>query len=285
MEVRSAVLVTGAGGFVGRNICSYLEHHHRVVGLTRCWNQYEPTADFIEADICNPLPPRPDLIGCRVVHCAGVMRSGDNDEFSRVNVLGTKNVLDWCLKHQVSQIIFFSTGGIYGYQQSLTRETDIPAPIGVYGQSKLLAENLCFSYGVVGKLSVVIFRLYFPFGPNQSTGIFQNIKQSVLSGGALNIVENGAPIITPIHVSDVSTAVERVLLADPDNGIFNVCGSTAYSFLEIVRLYEQKFGISAILQKSDEVRSNLQGSNALLTKKYGWQPRHDFKNWFINYEG
>lgn len=276
-------LITGSHGFLGRNICNRLSSKGRVFGLSR----HGFSADFmykgICADITNPLAASTDLLESKVVHCAALMRSQNCDELFSANVLGTKNVLDWCVDHQVKQMIHISTGGVYGYRRGIfSRETDALDPIGDYGISKSLSENLCHAYAAVHKINVVILRLYFPYGEGQQSGIFKTIESSLKEGRPLSIKNNGAPYITPTHIDDVVAAIEMIMSHSGMNGVFNLCGNKAYSFRDIVNKFENLLNIKAELNLVDEEQGDLMGCNDLLKKKIGWSPERDFGDWEIN---
>jgi UDP-glucuronate decarboxylase len=259
-------LVTGASGFVGSAVATALLDHGHVTGLSR-------SSCAFTHDLVRPLPPQPQLKGAVVVHCAAEIRSTDWQQLWNSNVVATQNLLEWTRRHDVTRFILFSTGGVYGYQAGRRmRETDPVAPFDGYGHSKHLAELVCRSCAELFDLEVVIFRLYFPFGADQRSGVFRRIADALREGSPLRINQDGAPRMTPVHVADVADAVVRGIAPTFPAGCYNLSGDQDISFLELVRGMEARLGIAAKLIHANETPGDLMGDNAAL-RATGWRPR------------
>ena len=168
----------------------------------------------------------------------------------------------------------FSTGSVYGYQNNYhVKESDNLAPFGHYGYSKYLAEELCKAYATMFEMSMVMFRLYFPFGPGQTAGMFRLIENAIRSRSRLQINDKGAPKITPVHVGDVVQAVIHSFGKDFPEGIYNLCGNEDVSFLGLVRKMESRLGVDANLEMTKETTGDMLADNAKL-RQTGWIPKH-----------
>ncbi len=265
-------LVTGATGFVGSAVTRALARKGTTVGIARSPINI-PGVDVLVHDLIDPLPALEHLREARVVHCAAEIRSTEWERHWRSNVLGMRNVLEWSVRHEARRMIFFSTGGVYGYQHGRRmRENDALLPFGFYGHTKHLAEQLCNSYASLFGVCMVIFRLYFPFGPDQKAGVFRLIEHAVRSGNRLQIKRNGAPQMTPVHIEDVVDAVELTLSTTLPDGTYNLCGDEVVSFLDLVRRYELRLGQAARLDYTDEESGDMLGDNTAL-RRAGWVPR------------
>lgn len=280
-------VVTGGTGFVGHNLIKSLRAHGKVLSLERkAAEKTEKKVGTLQVDIRKQLPDIPDYNQSIVIHTAALMKATDLNEFWDVNVEGTKNVLEWAAKKQATHFIYISSGGVYGYHKNRhMKEGDLVDPIGFYGYTKWMGEKVSLMYSKLYHMPVTVLRIYFPYGPNQKSGIFSRIYHFVLTGKQLTIKKGGSPLITPVHVDDLISAIKKVVETKNDFQIFNVCGDDSLSFLDIVRLYEKVCRCRAKLQHSDEDEGDLLGNNALIKKELGWKPRKRFSKEIKNIIG
>ena len=189
-------VITGADGFVGRHLRSHLElHGDEVLGIDR-------ECDVTDLQSISTVISsfEPDAI----YHLAALTHVGDSwdrpEEFNRVNVVGTRNILtSAALLERPAKVLFVSTADVYG----VVTESDLPlqedriaSPANPYSQSKLAAEMLCKE--VASSQEVVIARPFNHIGPGQST---QFVIPALISR-LLNAATSGT---TEIPVGDLST--------------------------------------------------------------------------------
>jgi UDP-glucose 4-epimerase len=174
----SKVLVTGATGFVGRHLCSWLtERGYEVVGTSRSGAD-DPLTTRSElrmiGDIGDDVEWSPILEGVDyVVHLAArvhVMQDTESDPlaaFRRVNVEGTKRLLNDRQMRNVKRLIYLSTVKIHGEStvEEPFRIADEPSPIDPYAQSKLEAEQYVRMMGTNVGFETVIIRPPLVYGP------------------------------------------------------------------------------------------------------------------------
>ena len=155
------VLVTGAHGFVGKNLCATL--YNIAAGKDRS-HGIDPAIEVYEYD----LDTNPVLLDtyCRdcdfVFHLAGVNRPQDPAEFMAGNFGFTSTLLDTLSHHGNTCPVMISS--------SIQAALDNP-----YGQSKRAGEELLFSYGKESGADVLVYRLPNVFGkwcrPNYNSAI------------------------------------------------------------------------------------------------------------------
>lgn len=258
-------VLTGATGYIGGALLPALVREGEVLAISRRPNEGRD-AVWLQHDVVRPLAGMPELTGATVVHCAAEIRSSDAAAQRATNVEGTRNVLDWAVRHDARRIIVFSTGAVYGPRADRARESDPLHPLGDYATTKREAEDLCLA----APLPVVVFRLYFPFGGGG--GIIDRVEHAVREGVPLRVHRDGAPRMTPTHVSDV---VRATLAATADAftpGVYNLCGDEVISFGEIVEAIEKSTSRRAVVERSAESPGDMMGDNARL-RSTGWMPQ------------
>lgn len=173
------ILVTGAKGFLGRNLTAHLrESGHEILSYDR-----ENTLDQLRGYL-----PEADFI----VHLAGINRPLKEEEFLDGNVNFTKALLD-ALKESGRRIpLFFSS--------STQAEKDNP-----YGRSKKLAEDQILAFGKENGNPVYVYRLYNVYGkwcrPNYNS-VIATWCSAIARGEPIQINES-APAIDFVYVDDV----------------------------------------------------------------------------------
>jgi dihydroflavonol-4-reductase len=170
-------LVTGGTGFVGANVVrELLREGHSVRVLARPRGDRRAIAgldvEVCEGDLLDPASLRLAVTGVRVVfHVAADYRlwARDAGELHRVNVGGTRAILQAAADAGVSRVVYTSTVGALGVPEDGTPGTeDTPASladmVGPYKASKFLAEQVALGFARQG-LPVVIVNPSAPVGP------------------------------------------------------------------------------------------------------------------------
>lgn len=155
-------LVTGATGFLGKALCRELIERGWDVSGTR--RESSDTGDldevdWIVADALDPEAVRDAVAGHDYVfHLAGIgLMSADEETVWRVNVEGTRNVLDACREADVERLVFTSTAGTRRREDGgPATEDDLAEPVGAYQGSKLQAERLVDEYCEAGGDAVTV---------------------------------------------------------------------------------------------------------------------------------
>lgn len=170
------VLVTGATGFTGGHLARHLRRTgNDVAALVRPSSVAKAQAlaadgiEIREGDLTDAAAVRLACAGVEVVyHIAATYReAGQSDTaYTRVNVDGTRNVLEGALGEQVRRVVHCSTGGVHGHIQHPPANENAPlAPGDVYQRTKLQAEQLASRFGRERNLDVVVIRPIGIYGP------------------------------------------------------------------------------------------------------------------------
>ncbi|MDL2292192.1 UDP-glucose 4-epimerase GalE [Acholeplasma sp. OttesenSCG-928-E16] len=176
-------------------------------------------------------------------------------EYYHNNVEGVRVLLESASAHGVKSFVFSSTAAVYGEpSKGVCEETDIPAPINPYGETKLACERMIKWVCEAKNMNYMIFRYFNVAGSDESlkigykrdiaTHLIPLAIESVLGlRGPLSIfgsdydTKDGTCVRDYIHVSDLAYAhVLGALYLSKGNKseIVNLGSSSGYTVLEVI---------------------------------------------------
>ena len=153
---------------------------------------------------------------------------------AQINVLGSVNVFQLCVNHQVQKVIFSSTCAVYGNPDKIPVSELTPTkPLSPYGLFKLTGEQLLYYYFRTDKLKSVTLRYANVYGPGQNSGIIGIVVDSVKNGKTVSVFGDGSQIRDYVYIDDVVKA--NLLSLDTDKGgVFNIGSGKGTSVNEII---------------------------------------------------
>ena len=206
------ILVTGANGMLGQDLCPILEDVGAFVIETDV-NTLDITNEKMVEDVIKDV--HPDM----VVHCAAytnVNKAEEEKEIARkINVTGTENVAKACGKNDIV-MVYISTDYVFdGEKGEKYLPSDTPNPLSMYGLTKLEGENVVKKYCEKHYIARTAW-LYGHHGKN-----FVETMISLAEKPELKVVDDqiGCPTWT------VELANGILKLFDKPFGTYNVCGS------------------------------------------------------------
>lgn len=224
-----AVLVAGASGFVGRHLVSRLvSRGHRVRALGR--SPRAPGApggvEWYRADLTEPDSLRGAAEGQEVVvHLVGVVGVREAEEFRRVHVEGTRNLLAEARRAGVERFIFVSAAGA--------------RPEGsAFFRTKYEAEREVIGSG----LAHVIFRPSVIYGPGDrfTSGLVALLRRLPV----FPVPGVGSLCLQPVAVEDATDALaQAVERSDLEGGVYELAGPERLEFTKIVRIVARRLGL------------------------------------------
>ena len=141
------LLVTGASGFLGWNVATFPQHDWEIVGLTGRHTVTLPGVRTVAGDLTDFAAIKACLAELRpqaVLHLAALadpnLCQTRPDESYRVNVAASVNLAGLCADAGIP-CVFTSTDLVFDGRQAPYAESASPAPVSLYGEHKLLAEQ------------------------------------------------------------------------------------------------------------------------------------------------
>jgi dihydroflavonol-4-reductase len=244
------VLVTGANGFTGSHLVQALQKQgNSVVGLVRKSSNvasiYNCNIELIYGDITDRDALRTAMTGAdQVFHTAAYVELGivNEAEMERVNVEGTRAVLEVAQAVGVSKMVYCSTIGVFGDTKGkVINETFVRTQkdfSSAYDRTKYQAQQLVDEF-VKGGLFVVSILPSGIFGagdPHFGPVIKQFVK------GGLKVWAGGDRITGIVHVDDLASAM--ILAAEKGQaGDYYIISAGELTTREMFEIFSQKTGI------------------------------------------
>jgi len=236
------ILVTGGLGFIGSNLVDRLISTDEVTVLDdlssgRIGNVTQhlenPKFRLVRGSILDPDTIDNALEGASaVVHLAAVVSVALSVEkpllVHRVNVEGTLNILESCLRRSVDRFVFASSAAVYGNDLTPPFREDYQSnPSNLYGATKEAGEAYVKAYAETHDLKTVILRLMNVYGPRRSpgpyAGVIAKFAEATSLGKPLMVYGDGEQTRDFIHVSDAVEAMASAVHKDQAIGhTFNI---------------------------------------------------------------
>jgi nucleoside-diphosphate-sugar epimerase len=253
-----AVLITGANGFIGRELCGQLSAQGwRVRAAVRSGRAIPAAFDTVTVDAIDERTDwRPALDNIdAVIHLAGrahVVKDWATDplaDFRRINVEGTRNLARQAANAGIRRFVFISSIKVNGENTPLDRPytaADPPAPADPYGISKYEAEEALRSVSSESGMEVVIIRPPLVYGPGVQ-GNFLTMMRWLDKGIPLplGLVSNKRTLVALNNLVDlIITCIKHPAAA---NQTFLVGDSEDLSTTELLRRLGSALGKKARL--------------------------------------
>jgi UDP-glucose 4-epimerase len=248
-----AVLVTGAAGYVGRLCIEALAQRRNELSALVALDWAEtPPGNRVEGvvyetgDICDP--GLTDL--CRkhgidtVIHLASIVRTpkgAPTDLAYRVDVLGTKNVLDACEAVDAKRLIVTSSGAAYGYHPDNPAWLDENDPLRgndefEYSKHKRIIEDMLAEWRTTHpELRQIVFRPGTIVGDDVHSPVTDLFEKPVILG----ILGSDSPFVFIWDHDLVTCLVDAVFSSSV--GVYNQAGDGALTPREIARLLKKPY--------------------------------------------
>lgn len=304
------ILITGGAGYIGSHLVHKLlsdfKNKVKIIVVDNFVNSYEQDIDgvLLEKVDINKLGELDKVFAKYkfnyVFHFAALADARESQnlafEYFQTNVGGTINVLHCIAKNKIKNFLFASSCSVYGNLDGLITEDITPMPISVYGQTKLISEDIIKQFCKEYKINATIFRLFNVAGAGKNgllgersrknTRIITNVCMAVLNSQPIKIYGNtystkdGTCGRDYVHVEDVTEACVAVLknhkMYKNYSEVFNVGSCNLVTNLEIVKEVEEVSGVTVNISFGERNKADPQSvvsSIDKMHKLHRWKPR------------
>ena len=267
------ILVTGGAGFIGSHICKKLiSRKYRVICIDNFNDYYDPA---IKEDNIYPLKNSSDFLLYRkdildfsaleeifsahkiglVIHLAaraGVRPSIKNALlYEKVNVEGTINLLECCVKYETKKFIFASSSSVYGGNKKTPfKETDnVDRPVSPYASTKKAAELICYSYHHLFGIDIYCYRFFTVYGPAQRPEMaIHKFTDAIFKNEPLQVYGDGSTARDYTYIDDITDTVAGNLENIKGYEIFNLGNSKPVKLSNLINMIEKISGKKASIK-------------------------------------
>lgn len=300
----SKILVIGGAGFIGSFVVSELlkEDVKEVVvydNFARGQRDYlteslkDPRCtifpiggDIREIDILNDAMAGVDYVFCLaamwLLHCKDYPRTA-----FEVNMAGTFNVLEACVKNNVKKLIWSSSASVYGDAVEVPMTESHPFNNkNFYGATKIAGEAMATAFNDRYGLEVIGLRYMNVYGPHQDqtaayTGVIPIMLNKIDANEPPTINGDGSQAYDFIYVEDVARCNVEALKSDVSFGFYNVGTEIQTSIRElcdtILRLKKSDLKVTYKPYSADDARQFVQnriGSREKAEKELGFKYKY-----------
>lgn len=312
MEIKnSKILVIGGAGFIGSFVVSELlkedvaqvvvydnfargrmEYLEEQLTDRRC-SVYPLGGDIREIDILNTAMEGMDYVICLaamwLLHCKDFPRTAFD-----VNIAGTFNVFEACVKNSIKKLIWSSSASVYGDAIELPMTEKHPFNNkNFYGATKIAGEAMATAFNDRYGLKVIGLRYMNVYGPHQDqsaayTGVVPIMLNKIDANEAPIINGDGSQAYDFIYVEDVARSNVDALKSNVDHGFYNVGTGVQTSIKElcdlILDLKKSTLNVSYKPYSADDARSLVQnriGSPAKAEKELGFKYKYSLRGGLV----
>ena len=285
------ILVTGGAGFIASHISdAFINENHEVFVLDNLSTGFErninPKAKFLKGDITSSSiieifdKEKFDVVNHHAAQIDVRKSVVDPMRDASINILGTVNLLQACIKSGVKKFMFASTGGaIYGEQDYFPADEKHPTnPVSPYGITKLTVEKYLYFYKNEYGLNYTVLRYANVYGPRQNpfgeAGVVAIFANKLLKKENPIINGEGKQTRDYVFVGDVVKA-NVTTLSSKSSDIFNVGTGIETSVNELFTKLNLISGGNAVEKhgpapKGEQSRSVI--TSEKLYKVFNWKP-------------
>lgn len=280
------VLVTGAAGFIGSNLCKRLLNDYKdikVIGIDNMNDYYDvrikeyrldtllkyDNFHFIKGNIADKnvisdLFEENDIdVVVNLAAQAGVRYSIENpDVYIESNLIGFYNILEACRYHLVEHLVYASSSSVYGSNKKVPYSTDdkVDNPVSLYAATKKSNELMAHAYSKLYNIPSTGLRFFTVYGPaGRPDMAYFGFTNKLRNNETIKIFNYGNCKRDFTYIDDIVEGVIRVMKKAPEkkNGedglpvppykVYNIGNSNPESLLDFVQILSEELVNAGVL--------------------------------------
>jgi UDP-glucuronate 4-epimerase len=284
---KPTALVTGASGFIGRQVAQHLaDAGHAVTALdirepdpSHAKEVRTVVSDIRDGD----LPEGPFETIIHLAALGGVRPSTERPlDYVATNIGGTVRLLEWAKQRGVKRFIFASSSSVYGATDGTPSAEAAPlSPCSPYALTKVEGEQWGKLYAEKHGIDFIALRLFAVWGDGQRPDLaLESFRRKILAGETITIHGDGSQRRDLTHVSDVARAVERAVDWEGSGfEVFNIGTGLNHSVNDMLRAAEAWNGMTTEVKYGPAHPADVPGTLADVRKTrevLGWEARVSF---------
>ena len=259
---KRTILITGGAGFIGSHLVNHMVENY-------------PLYDIHVIDSLTYAGDKKNLKDCIdsvTFHKVSITNKRFIDNLE-TNIIGTQNLINSSLKHNVNKFLQVSTDEVYGsldYNDGRTFYEFTPfSPSSPYSASKASADFLVLAACRTYNLPACITHCSNNYGSRQhSEKLIPKVIKCLKENNQIPIYGEGQNIRDWIHVKDHVRALDKVFHSGKNGDRYNVGSNTEFTNLELVK---------KICMTYDNIKGLVPGTSSRLISFVSDRPGHDLR--------
>jgi UDP-glucuronate 4-epimerase len=313
------ILVTGCAGFIGFHVAKrLLERGDEVIGVDNLNKYYDVTLKMARVGILESrfenftfkkidISKYNDIFVVfrnnpieKVMHLAaqaGVRYSIEEPfTYQESNIKGFLTVLEMCRVFK-SRLIYASSSSVYGDNPTPFKELQtIPAPINLYGVTKLTNELMASAYHDLYDIPCIGLRYFTVYGPwgRPDMALFKFVK-AILEDKPIDVYNKGVMVRDFTYIDDIVDGTVAAIDSAFEYEILNLGSSQPAALMNFIKIIEMQLGKKAEINSLPMQMGDVQETISDITRakdSLGYEPKvaigvgiHKFVTWYKEYYG
>jgi len=269
------VLITGGGGFIGSAVSRCLLSNGINVRIIDIMESDVNGVEKIKGSILDQNVVSEAVRGCDAVIHLAAMLGVRKTEIERldclnINIAGTVNILDACVKDGVKRIVFSSSSEIYGEPDIIPiKEESEKKPKSVYALTKLISEEYLEAYRKRYGLDYSIIRFFNVYGIGQvAEFVLPRFVKAVLESHSPVVYGSGDQVRSFCYMDDAARGVYLALTNDEASGeVFNIGNDEEISMTDLARKVIEISGKDTKIKHVNMAESDRSAGRDILYRK------------------